>query len=129
MSTRSEIDARFTAVHLAGWFRWALGVFTAVLVSLIIVSSTVTANSRDGCVRASERANAVANNWEAAAAIRRKEGDIQTANVYLRNVLEIRKTISMPTGWRGHLANRGKSPRDRQSGCNDAYPRLIPFVG
>lgn len=111
-----------------GWFRWALGVFTAILVTLVIVSATVIENSRADCERSASRANATANNWEQAAAIRRKEGDIKTAEAYETNIFEIRDTIAMPDGWEGHLKDRGKSAADRNAGCEDAYPRLIPFV-
>jgi hypothetical protein len=129
MSTnKSQLDQRFEGVRIAGWFRWALGVFTAILVTLIIVSTTVIQNSRDGCTRAADRANAVANNWEQAAAIRRSDGDLETARIYTTNVFEIRRTIAMPDGWEGSVAGRGKDPRDREEGCTDSYPLLIPFV-
>lgn len=54
--TREDADRRFQEVRVMGWFRWALGVFTAIIVTLLIVTVTVSGDQRAGCKRsATER--------------------------------------------------------------------------
>lgn len=127
MSSENEVtQEEFDVFRKMSWFRVGFGVTGAVLVSLMIVNATIRDNSIAECERSSLRANATASNWQTAADARTKDGDFNTANKYMRNLMVVRASIPMPEGWEGDPEDRGKNVDDRMQGCVEANPASFP---
>jgi hypothetical protein len=123
---QAQIDARFTATRIAGWVRWASGIVVAVLISLIIMTTTLRDYQVQDCQRSSrDRANE-AKSWMAVhdreVLLATISKSAQEADAHSRSAIE---AVITADGLRIHTAPTAKL---RKARCERLIPHPIPFV-